>query len=116
MPTEKKLLTVPNVLKALGLVAFLVATYFVAEIVQYRIIGKQSEQLVKVTTTLDDHVEQTKDAFTDFKDTMREQRTHNEKMSNAQAANAQIQKSLQEEDRRICKKIEDLEKKVDKGE
>ena len=113
MPTEKKLLTVSNVLKALGLVAFLVAIYFTAEIVQYRVIGKQSEQLVKVTTTLDDHVEQTKDAFTDFKDTMREQRQHNEKMSNAQAANAQIQKSLQEEDARICRELDDLKKKVD---
>ncbi len=114
MPKDKKLLTIPNVLTVVGIVALLIATYFVAEIVQYRIIGKQSEQLVKVTTSLDNHVEQAKDAFTDFDTTMREQRAHNQEMSNSQATNSQIQKSLQEEDKRICKQLEDLEDKVEK--
>ena len=106
-----KILTVQNVLKALGLVAVLVAIYFTAEIVQYRIIGEQAEQLVKVTTTLDDHVEQSKETFKKLDTTISEQRAHNVKMSNAQAANSEIQKALKDEDVRICK---ELEKKKDK--
>ncbi len=83
----------------------LAVAYFTVEM-------SQNERITKVTTSLDNHIKQSKETFKDLDVTMHEQRISNERTSNALTRIVIIQEALKEEDSRICKKLDDLEKRV----
>ena len=78
------------------------AAYFTMEM-------SQNERITKVTTSLDNHIEESKETFEKLDRTLTEQRQINERTSNALTEVTVIQKALKEENGRLCKKVEDLE-------
>lgn len=142
MPKEGKFLTVTNVLRALAFVAFLVTTYFVAEIVQYRVIGKQSTQIEKTLTIVQKHVEESDKKFDAIHADRGVQTTMNLETAKRLEHVSTIQQTLQDgakqrekdardtslilrdmraehtsfkdTDERICKTLDDLAEKVEK--
>jgi len=112
----KKILSTESILSFGKILAAAIVAAFVAALTlatfYFTRESEQNERIIKVTTSLDNHMEQSKETFQNLDKTMREQRTHNVKMSNSLTEVIAVQQILREEDARLCRKIEDLEKRV----
>jgi len=74
----------------------------------------QNDSITRVTTALEKHVEQADKTFDKIDMTMREQRAINQQTSNALTEISGQQRRLLDDHRKICRKVEDLEDRVDK--
>jgi len=112
----KKILSTDGVVSFGKLLAASIVAAFVAALTlatfYFTRESDQNERIIKVTTSLDNHIKSSDDTFQSLDKTMREQRQHNEKMSNSLTEVTAVQQILKDEDKRLCRKIEDLEKKV----
>ena len=93
---------------ALALATF----YFLAERGQDKEMRDQNEALVTITTTLGHHLEDSRDAARDLRDTMREQRGINKDTSDTLAGLQAEQKSLSEKNGRLSKSIDKLANEI----